>query len=294
MIKPDFTVIGAMKCGTTTLHEQLAQQPNIFMSEPKEPNFFSDDQEYSKGIEWYSSLFSGAPNGALCGESSTHYTKLPTYPKTIERIQRHLPEAKFIYVMRHPIDRLVSQYVHEWSQRTVSGDINDAIMTFKPLTQYSQYSMQIQPYLATFGPSHVLPMFAENLRNHPQRELERICRFIGYSGTPQWQEAIDSQHVSAERLRDSQWRDALVQQPVLRFLRQTLVPKSARTWVRRFWQMKERPQLTPESLGYLEQRFDQDLQTLGQWLGVELTCKTFKASVDNGPSKFIGWKGVSK
>lgn len=294
MDNPSFMIIGAMKCATTTLHEQLAQQPGIFMSEPKEPNFFSDDQEYSKGLEWYSSLFSEAPENALCGESSTHYTKLPTYPKTIDRIQQYLPKAKFIYVMRHPIDRLVSQYIHEWSQRTVSGDINDAIMIFKPLTQYSQYSMQIQPYLTAFGPGNVLPMFAENLRNHPQRELERVCQFIGYSSMPQWQKATDSQHASAERLRDSQWRDLLVQQPVLKFLRQTLLPKSSRTWVRSFWQMKERPQLTPESLGYLEQLFDRDLKTLGQWLGVRLTCKTFGDSVDNGPSKFIGWQGVKQ
>lgn len=286
-------IIGAMKCATTTLHDQLAQQPGIFMSEPKEPNFFSDDEQYNKGLEWYRSLFKAAVQGDLCGESSTHYTKIPTYPNTLDRIKQHAPDAKFVYVMRHPIERLVSQYIHEWSQRTVSRDINAAIKTFQSLTQYSQYSMQIRPYLEAFGSNKVLPIFSENLRHHPQRELERVCRFIGYEAKPQWQEFTGHQHASAERLRESAWRDALVEQPVLCFLRRTLVPKKVRTWVRGFWQMSQRPQLTTESQQYLEQLFDKDLSILGQWLGLELTCKAFKEVVDTSSVGFTGWSAIT-
>lgn len=294
MLKPDFIIIGAMKCATTTLHDQLAVQSGIFMSEPKEPNFFSDDQEYTKGLEYYHGLFSEALEGQLCGESSTHYTKMPTYPETVERIQKNLPEAKFIYVMRHPIDRLISQYIHEWSELKITGDINDAILDFKPLTQYSQYSVQIQPYLAAFGPDRVLPVFAENLRNHPQRELERVCQFIGYQGTPRWQENTGAQHVSTERMRKSWWRDLLVEQPVLRFFRRMLIPKLTRNWVRSLWQMKERPKLTPESWKYLEDIFDKDLKVLGEWLGITLNCETFKTTIDKGTPGFINWQGVSQ
>jgi hypothetical protein len=292
MNKPDFIIIGAMKCATTTLHEQLAEQPGIFMSEPKEPNFFSDDYEYNKGIDWYYSLFSQAGENDLCGESSTHYTKLPTYPKTLERLKRNLPDVKLIYVMRHPIERLVSQYIHEWSQRTVSGDINEAIMTFEPLIQYSQYSMQIQPYLKTFGVDQILPLFSENLRHYPQRELERVCKFLGYFGNPSWQELSGYQHLSAERMRDSAWRDFFVDQPLLRFFRQTFIPKSTRSWVRRFWQMKNRPKISPEKQRYLERIFDQDLHVLGRWLDLPLTCRTFKDAIDIGPKKFVGWDAI--
>ena len=58
--RPDFIVIGAMKSATTTLHEQLARQPGIFMCHPKEPNFFSDDENYARGWGWYGSLFRAA------------------------------------------------------------------------------------------------------------------------------------------------------------------------------------------------------------------------------------------
>ena len=92
--RPDFIVIGAMKSATTTLHEQLARQPGFFMSRPKEPNFFSDDAMYARGWGWYSSLFRPAREADLRGESSTHYTKLPDYPRTVDRMVRDLPAAQ--------------------------------------------------------------------------------------------------------------------------------------------------------------------------------------------------------
>lgn len=293
MRKPDFIIIGAMKCATTTLHEQLAHQPGLVMSEPKEPNFFSNDEHYAKGLDHYYSLFAAATPGNLCGESSTHYAKRPTYPQTVARLRNHVPDVKLIYVMRHPIERLVSQYIHEWTQLQVSGDINQAVLSFAPLIQYSQYSMQLQPYLEAFGSAKILPIFAENLRHHPQRELERVCRFIGYNRTPVWQDSAGHEHVSTERLRDSAWRDALVDQPMLSVLRRQLVPKPLRTWTRGFWQMKQRPQLSPERYDYLVQIFDRDLETLGQWLGLKLTCSTFKTAVAEGPDRFTAWPVAS-
>ena len=103
--RPDFVVIGAMKSATTTLHEQLARQPGVFMTRPKEPSFFSDDTVYARGWGWYGAHFRAARDGDLRGESSTHYSKLPTYPRTVERMARDLPHVKLIYLMRQPIDR---------------------------------------------------------------------------------------------------------------------------------------------------------------------------------------------
>ena len=104
---PSFVIIGAMKCATTTLAEQLGAQPGVFISDPKEPNFFSDDAVFRRGMNWYASLFDSAESGAMLGEASTHYTKLPTHPKACERMLAALPDAKLIYVMRHPVDRIL-------------------------------------------------------------------------------------------------------------------------------------------------------------------------------------------
>jgi len=277
--QPDFIIIGAMKCATSTLHEQLAQQDGIFMSELKEPNFFSNDDQYSRGIAWYKTNFEKANSEDLCGESSTHYSKLPTYPETITRLQHALPDVKLIYVMRHPIGRLVSQYIHEWSQKIISVDINEAIFTHPELIAYSRYTTQLKPYFDVFGKERVLPVFFERMFEYPQAELERICKFIGYSGQSTWHIDLDAQNVSSERLIKSAWRDALVEAPVLKQVRQWFVPKQFRTWIRSLWMMKKRPELSSERIRDLTEIFDTDLEVLGSWLGIELSCETFKSTV---------------
>ncbi|NBD15139.1 MAG: sulfotransferase [Cyanobacteria bacterium] len=283
---PDFIIIGAMKCGTSTLHEQLALQPSIFMSTLKEPNFFSDDQEYYRGIEWYLAHFQQARANELCGESSTHYTKLPTYPHTVERICQHLSGVKFIYIIRHPIDRLVSHYIHEWTQKVISVEINQAVNQHRELIDYSCYSMQLKPYFETFGQQSVLPVFFERLLTHKQEELERICRFIGYKGQPIWNRELDAQNVSNERMRKSWWRDFLVEVPGLREIRRTFIPKSWRNSIRRLWMIKKKPELELKQIEYLQEVFDRDLSILSSWLGTSLCCENFKAKTQ---SQSLDW-----
>lgn len=273
--KPDFMIIGAMKSATSTLHEQLALQQGVFMSTPKEPNFFSDEPEFARGLPFYWALFAAAPAGALCGESSTHYTKLPRHPHVVDRIAEHVPDAKFIYVMRHPIDRLVSHYVHEWSQRVLDIPIGRALDEHPALLDFSRYTMQLAPYLQRFGKDRVLPVFFDRLRAHPQAELERVCRFIGAPGHPTWQD-LEAQNVSAERMRTSRLRDLIVGLPGLAYLRRRFVPQSIRDRIKSLWTMRERPQLSDFERARLEREFDADLATLGQWLGADLSCQNFK------------------
>ncbi len=284
---PDFIIIGAMKCATSSLHEQLALQPGIFMTELKEPNFFSNDEQYDRGMEWYLSHFAPAKPDDICGESSTHYTKLPTYPQTIDRLFQHFPNVKLIYVMRHPIERLVSQYIHEWTEKVISVGINQAVNEYPELIAYSQYSMQLKPYFDTFGQERVLPVFFERMVAHPQEELERVCRFIGYKGKPVWNHELKAQNVSTERMRQSWWRDFLVEAPGLKQLRRWFIPKSFRTWVRSLWTMKKKPELDPQQIEKLRSIFDEDLAVLGSWLGISLSCENFKSVVKNDPRDWV-------
>ena len=274
--RPDIIIIGAMKCATSTLHEQLALQPGIFMSEPKEPNFFSNDEEFARGLDWYDGLFDEAPEGAICGESSTHYTKLPTYPKTIERLKTYVPNAKFIYVVRHPLDRLVSQYIHEWTMRLTSEPIDQAIDNLPILKEYSLYSMQLKPFFETFGPEKIQLVFFDSLTKQSQKELERVCQFIGYQGAPKWVDDLPEQNVSADRMRVSPLRDKIVYSPVVTAIRKTLIPKGIRNKVKDLWSMKQRPNLSEANVARLTALFDADLAILGQWLGIELNCANFK------------------
>jgi hypothetical protein len=274
---PDFIIIGAMKSATTTLHEQLALQPGIFMSRPKEPNFFSDDEIAAKGIDWYRSLFRLADAGDLLGESSTHYSKLPTYPKTIERMRRTLPDVKLIYVMRHPVDRLVSHYLHEAIREFIIEPIDQAIEGHPELISYGCYGMQLVPFLDAYGPDRVFPVFFDRLVENPQQELEQICRFIGYKGDPRWDFTLKAQNVTSEQLRRSMFREMLVNAPILRALHRRLIWKPWREHLKRLWQIEhERPNLSEQALARLRPIFDADLKRLGVWLGTDLDCDRFR------------------
>ncbi|MEE8155749.1 MAG: sulfotransferase domain-containing protein [Phycisphaerales bacterium] len=272
----DFIIIGAMKCATSTLHEQLARQPGLFMSTPKEPNFFSDDEQWGRGLQWYGSLFAAVPDDAMCGESSTHYTKLPTYPDTIRRMQETFQRpVKLIYIMRDPIERLVSQYIHEWSQRIISEPIDDAIRAHPELVQYSRYASQIAPYLNTFGSEAVLPVFFERLLASPQVELARVCRFIGYRERPCWFAEDAQKNASNQRRRSNSVRDAILDAPMLAALRRRLVRRSWRDRIRRLWVTQDRPTISLPQCRRLRAIFDEDLVQLGDWLGLELSCDNF-------------------
>ena len=279
--RPGFIIIGAMKCATSTLHEQLALQPGFFMSTPKEPNFFSDDDCFARGLDWYRGLFAEAPEGSVRGESSTHYTKLPTHPRTVERLLATGWDCRFIYVMRHPVDRLVSHYIHEWTQRVMRRDINEELTLHPELVDYGRYAYQLRPWLDAFGKDRVLPVFFEALQARPQAELDRIAAFLGCGNSLTWRE-MPAQNVSAERMRKSPLRDALVNNRVLSLIRRMLVPSGVREWIKGLWTMKQRPSLSGENLAEITRRFDEDLRELGDLLGLRLDCAGFKSVATQG------------
>lgn len=274
---PDFLIIGAMKSATTTLHAQLARQPGIVMSDPKEPNFFSDDEQWARGLEWYASLFAAAGPDELAGESSTHYTKLPKHPHTVERMRAHLrPDVKLVYVMRHPVDRLVSHYVHEASRRAMPP-VDQAVNSLSELVDYGRYAFQLEPYLRAFGPENILPVFFDRLSRHSQEEIERVASFIGYRGQPRWDPTYSERNVSTRRMSWNPTRDAIARAPVLAQIRRAVVPRSVTERVKRRWTI-EAPAPSAATLESLRRIFDDDLRRLGRWLGIELDCLTFKAA----------------
>jgi hypothetical protein len=241
------------------------------MSHPKEPNFFSDDDPYARGIGHYQALFKAGEACALRGESSTHYTKLPTYPRTVERMQRVLPSVKLVYLMRHPIDRLVSQYAHDRSTGKIAVSLHAALDRHPELVDYSLYHMQLTPYLAAFGKAAILPVFVERLQSNAQAELERICVFLGYPGKPHWRDDGPRPSVPSERPRLGAWGRALLDQPHLAELRRQFVPKRFREALKQGL-TRERPVLAVGTRTALAACFDADLAQLGKLLGEPSLC----------------------
>jgi len=116
MALPTFFIIGAPKAGTTSLHNYLCEHPEIQMSAVKEPNFFAphldpiNEPRRVGSLDQYEQLFD--PAVAVRGEASTPYSEYPLRQGVPERIHEQVPEAKFVYMVRDPVERTISHYNH--------------------------------------------------------------------------------------------------------------------------------------------------------------------------------------
>ncbi len=274
---PHFIIIGAMKSATSTLYAQLARQPSFFMSSPKEPNFFSDNEHWEKGLQWYVELFSSASNNQITGEASTHYTKLPTYPNTLSRMADNLPsDTKFIYIVRHPIDRLISHYIHGWTMNEISFDLDQALENHSELISYSLYHTQLSPYVETFGKHRILVLSHEQLSKNPQKILDKVGSFLGGQEALEWQDEAANMNASNERLRQTSVVKFVQQSHLLTALRRLILPEAIRDKIKSRWRMSDRPQLSPSQTQSLQEKINPDLEAFGAWFGLELNCNNFK------------------
>jgi hypothetical protein len=183
---PDFLVIGAMKGGSTTLWGLLARHPQIFMCEPKEPQFFSNPDRPGRDLAWYRALFAGARPDQLAGEASTCYSRWPHHGDVAARIAARLPRVKLVYQLRHPIDRAYSHYRHLMEERVAKGigptiAFADAVIELPEILDASRYLVQIEQYLAHFPREQLHVLTLEDLRARRQETWRGLQAFLGVS-----------------------------------------------------------------------------------------------------------------
>ena len=176
---PNLVVIGGLKCGTTSLHHYLNLHPDVAMSRPKELNFFVRELNWELGVDWYRSHFSAA--ATVRGETSPHYTNLPRFAGVAERMGATLgPDARVIYMVRHPIERLLSHYLHNvgggYEARSLADAVGDPLCAY---VQRGLYAMQLEPYLAALGSERVLVVGREELAREREATMRRVFEFAG-------------------------------------------------------------------------------------------------------------------
>lgn len=176
---PTFIVIGAMKAGTTALYGYLAEHPDVFMATPKELDFFVDSGTWRLGMEWYEQKFADAGSARARGEASPNYSKVHLIPKPAERIAAAIPQARLIYVVRHPIERMRSMYLHQVADGRERRSIDEALATNRDYLRTSSYGFQVAAYLRWFPRDQLLLLKSEDLRADRQAALHRVFDFIG-------------------------------------------------------------------------------------------------------------------
>jgi O-antigen/teichoic acid export membrane protein len=182
---PNLLIIGAAKCGTTSLHRYLDQHPDISMAgatdqlTTKELRFFTDP-DWRSEVDRYTQHFSAEV--AVRGEATPAYTYYPLHRDVPKRIQTLVPEARLIYLVRDPIERIASH----WVQRYWGGDrrsFEDWMREYdRPdnlLVCPSRYATQIEQYLRYFDPSQILILDQQELRSDRRATLRRVFAFLG-------------------------------------------------------------------------------------------------------------------
>ena len=210
MTMPNFLVIGAAKSGTTSLYAYLSQHPQIYMSPVKETNFFAIEgktlnykytaskvidnylAQCKTDLKSYQDLFQEVMDEKAIGEVSPMYLYDPKAP---ERIQNYIPDAKLIAILRNPVERAYSSFLH-----TIRENL-------EPITDFSQaiheeehrrrsnwwwgffyvhpgfYCEQLQRYLERFKPSQLKIYLYEDLSDRPFDLLQDLFKFLEVSET---------------------------------------------------------------------------------------------------------------
>jgi hypothetical protein len=209
-MRPNLIVIGAMKAGTTSLHHYLSLHPEIYMSEDKEPTFFTVEKNWHRGVSWYESLF--PVDRPIRGEASPDYTKFPLITGVPERIHSVVPEARLVYLVRDPVDRIVSHYIDAYSFGRVHKPINEELADFENhhFVNCSRYHMQLERYLEFFAVDQIHVVSTDELRDDPEGTMRAVFTFLGVDpafSSPEFERVL---YTAEEKRRKTRLGYALV------------------------------------------------------------------------------------
>jgi len=180
-MKPNYMVIGAAKCATTTIRSLFGRHPDVFMV-PRESQFFNDDETYDRGFRWYESLFAGTDGKRMRGEGCNGCTMRERYPQAFDRLTSYAPDLKLIYVVRDPFERIESFWLELRSQHPdyVHYDFNKAVELNRDwLTDPSNYLDQLEPYRQFYGDESIHVVFYHEFRADPDGVMRDCFRFLG-------------------------------------------------------------------------------------------------------------------
>ena len=200
MTEPNFFIIGAAKAGTTSLSSLLDAHPQAAIGRLKEPHFFSYDLCYQLGWQRYLSLYEDCSGRKAIGEASTSYSRVRYHPRAPDRIKKHLPEARIIYMVRHPLERMEAAYVEHCCtpDRRAFQSINEAVRLEPMIVDSSRYWEVFDAYRQRFGESRVAVVWFEEYVVDTTAVFQSVCRFLGIDHTVRPRLAVERMNSRAE------------------------------------------------------------------------------------------------
>lgn len=289
---PNFLTIGAEKSGTTALYHYLRQHPQIYMSPVKEPNFFSlgGEKPEDRGpghlptshvtdIEAYCKLFREVSGETAIGEASPAYLY---QQKAVERIRHHIPDAKLIAILRDPVERAYSNFLHCISLgREPLADFEQALQeeemrvrnNWRSLWHYKRkgfYYEQLKRYFDLFDENQIKVYLYEDLNEDPSGTLRDIFRFleVDESFIPDTSARLNVSGVPRNKALHS--LVTTLNRPTIKSFVPNRLLKALREPVRSRVLTKP-PQLLPEVRGRLIEVFREDILRLQELIDRDLS-----------------------
>lgn len=197
-----FIGIGAQKAATTWLHDVLAGHPEVFVSEPKEIDFFS--HWFNRGYDWYDAHFAAGAQRPCRGENSPSYLYDPAAPA---RARAYNPDLRLIAIVRDPVARAFSNHLHEVRMGRIPSDrtFEQAEARNPIYVEQGRYATHLQRWIDVFGRDRLLVLVAEEIAVDPDTALERTYAHLGLTPGIRPEGYAERRHESvAPRLRGLQ------------------------------------------------------------------------------------------
>ncbi len=266
-------IIGAMKSGTTTLFDVLARHPRIAPARNKEPGFFAFEPIWSKGFDWFDTLFDFDPDQHVYRlEASTDYTKAPFVTGVWERMTARADvDLRLLYIMRHPLRRIESHARHvQAARKEIGQQISpksdhglDAGLSLLNLA-VSRYAYQLDAYAAARSQGKLHCLTLEDLKAHPDTTLAAVWDFLELD--PPDDSALPRSNAAGPRQSVHPLWAQMVRMRPLMALGKGVLPKGLRTTIKGLFLRRVtaegRFKLTPAETAMLATLYEDDIERL--------------------------------
>lgn len=297
--KIDFFLVGAARCGTTSLYNYLNNSDEIFLPLVKEPNFFSavdspnledyklpdlDKKYHAKiinSLDVYNSLYNKAAVGQLKGDTSPSY--LWDY-NVAKKLYIHNPNAKIIISLRHPVDRAYSHYImNYYTGVDTNKEFTDALKAPKSelwgscnyYLEMGEYYSQVKAYYDVFPSNQIMVLVYEDWTKNITYEFKRLLSFLDIK----FNDELLRKPVDSNRIKP------MKQVTLLNFLRQNKIKATIKSIINQdlidkikssfFTENKEIKKIEPVLRQSLFKHFSTDVKMLSELTNIDFNSKWY-------------------
>lgn len=283
IVRPSFLIIGAQKCGTTWLWDNLKSHPGTSLGANKEIQFFSAARNLDRGLDWYYLHFARLDPTKVVGEASTDYfydrvlidnlrvdESRPVIP---ELIRDELPGAKILLILRDPVKRAISAYYHHIQRRRIPPRMGlveaDRLYPYLRIISRGYYAKYLRVWLEYFPSERFrIFVFEEDVLKTPEETLRNLYEFLGLDPThrPRELHRASNQGWNWTHITAHYYLGPLYKGPY------TLLQRLGfRAWLQKIDFLK-RPALPPNEIDTLRAIYSPETEALVPLTGRDLAC----------------------